>query len=184
MRFLLAVLLASVATIGLAQKAALKLKPGDKLSVSVFGAPTYDSECVVLTDGSISGKGFGRLPVEGKTLEQVKTDLTKRFSTFIKNPGVSVVLLAERLEYIYVSGAKAPTGGTIVWTPETNLRQVLATLDLKEDPDLFDVTVYRGPTQLLKGNLSTILTSERDGGLMLRGGDVVAVLPTEFLRVW
>lgn len=183
-RPLLAILLVLMSAVAVSQKAALKLKPGDKLAVGVFGVDTYNSECIVLSDGSISGKGFGRLPVEGKTLDQVKSELTKRFATFIKNPSVSVVLLSERVEYIYISGAKAPSGGAVPWTPETNLRQVLATLDLKEDPDLFEITVYRGAAQLVRGNLSEVLISDRDGGMALKGGDVVTVLPVDFVRVW
>lgn len=184
MRSLIAIVLVALATLAFAQKSALKLKPGDRLQVSVFGASNYDSEAVVLTDGSISGKGYGRLVVEGKTLAEARELLRKRFAEFMKDPGVSLVLISERPEYLYFSGVKSPPGGSIVWDPDATLRKVLATLDLKEDPDLFSVTVFRGSDKVFEGNLEAALQSPSDGALRLKGGDVIAVLPVQFVRVW
>ena len=54
-----------------AQTSATKIKSGDQLGVIVQDVPNYSGEYTVSTDGTISGRGFGRILVAQKTLPEV-----------------------------------------------------------------------------------------------------------------
>ena len=44
-----------------------RLKPGDEIRVVVLGYSEYISNYIVLSDGTISGIGFGQIKAAGKT---------------------------------------------------------------------------------------------------------------------
>ncbi len=68
------------------------LGPGDELRVAVFGFENLSSDAAITTDGSVTLPLVGRLSVGGKPMEEVQTELARRYARFIRSPQVHVQL--------------------------------------------------------------------------------------------
>ena len=73
------------------QPAPLKLKIGDQVKVVVLGFEQYTGDYTVLSDGSITGIGFGRIMGSGKTLAQVEAEIRPKLARYVRNPDLSVI---------------------------------------------------------------------------------------------
>jgi polysaccharide export outer membrane protein len=79
--------------------------PNDVLGVKVFGEADMSTTYSVDADGTISFPFLGRVPVSGKTVQEVEFALTKLLADGILNrPQVSVVITSYRSRSIYVLG--------------------------------------------------------------------------------
>lgn len=183
---LLLTILASLA-IGQAQTTATvlpKLKAGDQVAIFVFGHEAYSGDYNVFEDGSIHGKGFGRIVVDGMTTEDLRKEVTRKLATTLREPSVTVVLRNQRPYYVYVIGAGQGTGMLGI-VPGMDLRQLVARISLPAEPDLLDVTLYRKNGEQRRIDLQGVLqgTPGAWNGL-LEPDDIVAFLPKPHMRVW
>lgn len=171
---------------GAAQKEPpVTLKPQDVLQVFVVGEEAYTGEYPVLSDGSITGYGFGRLKVGDKTLEEARRLIVGELKKRLKNPEVTVFLKKQHVEQVFVVGMRTRTGGAVQFVPGLSLRQVLAEIDAPEGLDLLEGSVYRNGKSIGKVDIGALLRS--DGGqedVALQANDVVTLLPKDFVRVW
>jgi polysaccharide export outer membrane protein len=101
--------------------------PNDVLGVKVFGeadlsSPNYSVD----GDGTISFPFLGRVPVGGKTVQEIEYALTKLLGDgYLSRPQVSVVITAYRSRVIYVLGeVRSPSKYTI--EGQTTLLEVIA----------------------------------------------------------
>lgn len=101
-----------------------RLGPEDLLSVSVWKDESLTREVLVRPDGMISFPLVGDLPAEGKTVEGLRTDLTKRLSPFLPDPTLSVAVLKINTK-IYVVGKVGRPGEYLVGRP-TDVMQALS----------------------------------------------------------
>jgi protein involved in polysaccharide export with SLBB domain len=201
-RFLVTLIASMLACCLLAQAPSpLKIGVGDRLLVTVVGYKEYSGTYEVVSDGSISGPGFGVVVVAGETLNQITTVLTAKLRDSVNDPRVYVSLESERPKVIFVIGipiglstASAPVRpgdsarvpqGQVPLVPETTVRSVLAGTSLGDRPDLLEAVLVRdGVTfklidvdKLLKGD-----PNEFDGPLM--PNDVLIVRPKPVVKVW
>jgi len=66
---------------------------GDILTVSVYGEPDLTvSNVPVRVDGMISYPLIGDVPAEGKTVEELVSDVTARLKQFVREPKVAVIV--------------------------------------------------------------------------------------------
>lgn len=77
------------------------LGPGDKLRITVYGEDTLTGEYKVSADGAISFPLIGNVPVSGKTITDLQSELTTKLgSGYFENPRVSAEILDYRPYYI------------------------------------------------------------------------------------
>jgi polysaccharide export outer membrane protein len=66
--------------------------PGDELRVAIFGFENLTSDTGITPDGTMTLPLVGRVAVAGKPMEDVQTELSRRYSQFIRSPQVHVQL--------------------------------------------------------------------------------------------
>lgn len=174
------------------QPAPLKLKIGDQVKVVVLGFEQYTGDYTVLSDGSITGIGFGRIMGSGKTLAQVEAEIRPKLARYVRNPDLSVIMTQERLSQVFVVGSatgaddsRSVASGAFPLTPGMDLRQLLSLAPIPGKNDLFEYRVYRNgklfkqidPVALIRGE-----DSQWNGPL--QANDMLAVTPVSLAKIW
>ncbi|MEB3232356.1 MAG: SLBB domain-containing protein [Leptolyngbyaceae bacterium] len=80
------------------------LGAGDRLRVDVFLLPQYSGEFEILVDGVVTLPIVGGVSVEGLTVEQATRRIYDQYSQILRNPRISVTVLARRALQVAVSG--------------------------------------------------------------------------------
>jgi polysaccharide export outer membrane protein len=78
--------------------------PPDVLGIVVRPEPALIRQETVRPDGRISFELIGDVEVEGKTVEEIRDEITRRISKFVVRPDVTVTLEESRSRRIYVLG--------------------------------------------------------------------------------
>lgn len=161
-----------------------KLKAGDLVTIVVEGVENYSGDFTVSSDGSISGPGFGRLVVTGKTLAEAQLMLKKRLSRVVKRPEVSLTIKKQRAEHVFITGTKAQAA-MLEHFPGLDLRQVVATSAFEGSADAMVVTLFRNGKKVLSQQLKKLLTEATvEGRTLLQPQDVVSIAEEETVRIW
>jgi polysaccharide export outer membrane protein len=80
------------------------IAPPDTLTITVRPEPEISRELVVRPDGRISFDLIGDVDVHGKTVEDVRIEITRRLKEFIVQPDVTVTLTKSESRMFYVFG--------------------------------------------------------------------------------
>ncbi|MBI4715761.1 MAG: tetratricopeptide repeat protein, partial [Nitrospirae bacterium] len=94
-----------------------RLGPEDLLQISVWRDDSLTREVVVRPDGMISFPLLGDLPAEGKSVEEMRSELVRRLSQFVSDPFVTVAVLKVNSYKIYVIGKVQRPGEYLVGHP-------------------------------------------------------------------
>lgn len=87
------------------------LGPNDTMSISILGFPEFTQEKVrVQPDGNLLITPVGAIKAEGLTLDELKDELTRKYSAIIRNPVVSLNLTKTKSLVVYVTGAVVSPG--------------------------------------------------------------------------
>jgi polysaccharide export outer membrane protein len=79
-----------------------RLGPGDKLHIQVLGAEDLTGDYVVGDNGTVSSPLIGDVKAAGLTRAQLEREMEHKLAQgYLKNPKVSVTILAYRPFYIY-----------------------------------------------------------------------------------
>lgn len=82
---------------------------GDEISIAVWKSPDLSVTLPVRPDGKISAPLVGDVRVAGKSASELTADLTKKLSSFIRNPQVTVMVVnpvsATYLRRVRLTGA-------------------------------------------------------------------------------
>ena len=98
----------------------------DVLGVRVFGETDLSQQYSVDSDGTISFPFLGRVPVSGKTVQEIEFALTKLLADgYLSKPQVSVVITSYRSRSIYVLGEVRNPARYII-EGQTTLLEVIA----------------------------------------------------------
>jgi polysaccharide biosynthesis/export protein len=81
-----------------------QVQPGDVLQVSVWKEQDLTMEVLVRPDGAFSYPLVGDLVATGKTVDQLRIDITDRLKRYIPNPVVTVATKAIGGNHVYVVG--------------------------------------------------------------------------------
>jgi polysaccharide export outer membrane protein len=89
---------------------ALRIGPGDRVQVTVFGVTEMTNEYLVSDSGTISIPLAGQIPIAGATQRQAEEAITQRLAQgLVQNPQVSVNVA--RYRQIFVLGEVQKPGG-------------------------------------------------------------------------
>lgn len=80
------------------------IAPPDTLTIVVRPEPAIEREVVVRPDGRISLDLIGDVEVRGRTVQDVRTEVTRRLKEFIVQPDVNVTLTKSESRTFYVFG--------------------------------------------------------------------------------
>ena len=168
------------------------IDPGDTLTVTVFNQPTYSGDFLVLEDGTVNGRGFGRVLVAHKTVAEVQSKIHTILLKTLKNPEVTVVFKNQLNSPVYVIGSLHSGGqlggapGMTPWVPFQTLREFIVAQGIPMDPDLIDAYLYhRGVATPLLINLPKLLRGDPSvyNGQM-QPYDELVMLPRAYIRVF
>lgn len=117
----------SVAPVGLAQvdnsipaptQAVNRLKPGDRIRLSVTGFPEFASEQIVLADGTLQLPLAGSIAIAGLTPAEAVTTITTALLPYIRRPQVGLAVVNIRPPRISVAGEVLRPGPRLLVPPE------------------------------------------------------------------
>lgn len=97
----------------------------DVLDLSVVKFPQLDGTVTVRPDGKISVKLIGDVQAAGRTIEQVRGEITERMKAYIPDPHVALAVKALNSMRVYVLGRVGAPGMFTVGS-NVNLLQALA----------------------------------------------------------
>jgi polysaccharide export outer membrane protein len=101
------------------------IKPGDVLSISVWGEPELQDTVLVTPDGTFSFPLVGHVNAEEKTAAELQEIVSQRLKKFISEPAVSVALQEIHGNAIYVLG-QVNSPGVFVLTRAVDVMQALS----------------------------------------------------------
>lgn len=168
-----------------------RIGPSDVISIFVFdhpelAIPTANDQVttgyLVNSDGTLTFPFIGSVLAKGKTVDELRAELSQRLANFFPDPQVDVRIADFNSQRVVIGGAvETPTTAFIGTTPLTLLEAINAAGGLTDDADPRAITVRRGG-QGYRVDLDAFLI----GGMgrnnpTLRADDVVSV-PRRTLR--
>ena len=159
--------------------AGYEVQPGDLLQVSVWKEEDLDLEVLVRPDGGFSFPLAGDISAAGKTVEELRAELTEKLSRFIPDLFVTVLVRQINGNKIYVIGQVNQPGEFIV-NPRVDVMQALSlaggTTTFSSPNDIFVLRRENGEQRALPFQLNNVMRGrDLDQNIVLQSGDVVVV---------
>ena len=161
------------------------LGAGDRIKLDIFSVPEYSGDYQVLADGTLNLPLAGSVTVEGLTLKDASTAISKKFSEWLTRPIVTVSLTASRPINVAVSGEVTRPGSYTTTLTEGGIPTLTKMLQLaggmSQSADLQRVQVLRrsskgGAPQTRTVDLrQLLLTGDISQDVPLRDGDSIVV---------
>ena len=156
-----------------------EVQPGDLLQVSVWKEEGLDQEVLVRPDGGFSFPLAGDVSAIGKTVEELRAEITDRLARFI--PGLVVTVAVKQINgnKVYVIG-QVNKPGEFVMNPQVD---VLQALSIAGGTTAFaatnDIRVFRrrdGRQVALPFQFADVVRGRNlEQNILLESGDVVVV---------
>jgi polysaccharide export outer membrane protein len=102
-----------------------QLGPEDLIEISVWKEPDLTKQIAIRPDGKISYPLIGEIQAAGKTVKQLREEISKRLEKFVTDAQVTVILIKTQYYKIYVVGKVNKPGEFLVGRP-ANVMQALA----------------------------------------------------------
>jgi polysaccharide export outer membrane protein len=159
--------------------AGYEVQPGDVLQVSVWKEPDLSQQVLVRPDGGFSFPLAGDVNALGRTVEQLRLELTERLAKFIPDLVVTVAVQEINGNKVYVIGQVNEPGEFIV-NPRVDVMQALSlaggTTAFASPNDIFVLRREGGAQRRLPFNFGDVVRGKQlEQNVVLRSGDVVVV---------
>lgn len=156
-----------------------RLQPGDILEILVWKEEDLTKEVLIRPDGGISFPLAGDLDASGRTVDELRTELTARLRRFIPDLDVTVLLKEVKGNKIYVIGQVTKPGEFVV-NPQVDVMQALTMAGgVTAFAALSDIFVLRrsdGDQTRLSFDFTAVSKGRNlQQNIMLQSGDVVVV---------
>ncbi len=156
-----------------------RVGPEDVLEISVWREDALKKEALVRPDGGISYPLVGELQAAGKTVLQLREEITKRLEKYIPDAVVSVTVLKTGSQRVYVLGKVTKPGEFPVGRSVDVLQALSMAGGVTPFADLNGIRIMRreGDRQVvLPFEYGRVVRGERlEQNVLLRAGDVVVV---------
>lgn len=163
----------------------------DVLEISVLEYENLHTVATVPADGLISFPYIGNVQAEGKTLDEIKTEISNRLSdSYIKYPVVSISLIKSRSKNFFVYGAVNSPDAYPISDDMTVLKAISIAGGLTRDALYGKVNVRRPQKDKLEYESisidirGTMEGKSKTGDMLLLPGDIVVVEPSERFFVY
>ena len=156
-----------------------KVGPEDVLEVTVWKEEGLKKESLVRPDGGISYPLVGEVHAAGKTVLEIREELTRRLEKFISDPVVSVAILKVGSQRVYVIGRVTRPGDFPVGRYIDVLQALSMAGGLTPFADANEIRVMRreGDKQVvLPFEYNRVVRGQKlEQNIQLKPGDVVVV---------
>jgi polysaccharide export outer membrane protein len=156
-----------------------QVQPGDLLHVSVWKEEGLDLDVLVRPDGGFSFPLAGDVAAAGKTVEQLRQEITQRLQRYI--PGLVVTVAVKEINgnKIYVIGQVNKSGEFVV-NPRVDVMQALSIAGgmtaFAAAGDIFVLRRENGRQVALPFSYNDVVRGKNlDQNILLQSGDVVVV---------
>ncbi len=160
-------------------KSGYKLAPEDILNISVWKEDGLQQDVIVRPDGLLTFPLAGTIQAEGRTVEDVNVDISKRIHKFIPDSVVTVSLIKVAGNKIYVIG-KVTRPGEYVVGRYIDVMQALALAGgltaYASEGNIIVIRRIDGTQKSIPFVYSDVKTGKNlDQNIILRAGDSVVV---------
>ena len=156
-----------------------RLGAEDLLEITVWREDALKREVLVRPDGGISYPLIGEVQAAGKTVDQLREEITKRLEKFVPDAAVSVTVLKTGSQRIYVLGKVTKPGEFPVGRNVDVLQALSMAGGLTPFADQNGIRIMRreGERQsTLPFEYGRVVRGEKlEQNVLLRAGDVVVV---------
>jgi polysaccharide export outer membrane protein len=155
------------------------INPGDILDISVWNEETLKREVRVLPDGSIGFPLAGTVLAAGRTVEDLRKELTKKLTEYIAEPVVNVAVKAAEGYVVYVTGQVKTPGKFLMNEPMTVMQVLGLAGGFSQFAAKDDIVIIRKNSkgsESLKFEYSDLEEGkELQNNHLLKSGDVIVV---------
>jgi polysaccharide biosynthesis/export protein len=168
-----------------------RLGAGDRLTLAVFGHDDMKQDLEVLTDGTVVLPLLGVLPVAGRTLADVRSEMESRLKDYLVDPQVTLDIKEYRSQPVNVVGEVKNPGQYYLKGP-TTLVDIIAMAGWMTTDAGSEVMITRHETgqdksvqirQILIGKEELVGSGTKHNNPLVQAGDVVTVGPKEFFYI-
>ncbi len=156
----------------------------DVVTIIVRDQPDFSGRFVIDPEGNIQYNFVGDIPADGKTKGELKAEITKRLTKFVRYPEVAVMISEYRSKAVYVFGFVNNPGKYAMKGDNISVKEAVVAAGLpRVDASLDNVYVIRpsdknpdGKPSKRKVDLRKVLNKgEAAENFMLEPGDTVIV---------
>ncbi|MEZ2237098.1 polysaccharide biosynthesis/export family protein [Microcoleus sp.] len=170
------------------QESPYVLGSGDRIALDIFGVPEFSKEYQVLVDGTLNLPIIRSVSIQGLTLQQAASAITKRYEPFINVPVVTVTLMVARPLNIGIAGEitrpgsykinPSREGGGVKFPTLMEMLQLAKGVTSAGDMRAVQIRRPRrgGPEQVITVNLQEFLdTGNLRQDVTIRDGDTIYI---------
>ncbi len=157
-----------------------RLAPGDKLRIDVYKDDKLSQSLQIRPDGKITMPLVGDLPAAGRTPMELRDSINSALKDYMKDPGVTVIVLETTPQVVYVSGEVNKPGALALANGRMSIVQAIAMAggftDFAKRKDVLVMRKTAKGMETLHFNYKEALDDEnRREPLQLMAGDTVIV---------
>lgn len=157
-----------------------RINPGDVLQISVWKEEDLQRELLVNPDGHFAFPLAGDMMAEGKTVEELRKELTEKLSRFIPDVVVTVAALQLSGNKVYVLGQVARPGEFVMTRTADVMQAISAAGGTTPFAKLDDVKILRRSEQGTQIAIPFKYSDVQEGrkleqNILLRAGDTIVV---------
>jgi len=155
---------------------AYQLRPGDVISVNVYGHPELSGQYTVGPDGYAQIIPIGDLDVGGLTIQQLTNIVSSKMSAFVSQPQVTISVQSYAPFLVYVLGSVKNPGAIQIKGPQARLSDIFAlTGGFLDDANLRNINIITATGASTTVNFYDFMTGKSFVEPMVDAGDTIIV---------